>query len=193
MATVKRKASVKKAKPATKKQAPATKAAKAKPAPKAKRKVSAIPKGFHTATPYLVIRDAAKALSFYAQAFAAKEMTRMNFPDGKVMHAEIRIGDSMIMISEENPAWGTRSPLSLGGSAAHVMLYVKNVDAFVATAINAGANITQPISDMFWGDRYGKITDPFGHQWSIATHIEDVPPKQMKKRADEAMKQMAQG
>jgi PhnB protein len=200
MTTVKRKAPAKKATPtikksASKKSAAAKKTAKAKTAPtaKAKPKVSAIPKGYHTAIPYLVIRDAASAIGFYTKAFGAKEKVRMSFPDGKVMHAEIKIGDSVIMLSEENPAWGSRSPQALGGSAAHVMLCVKNVDAFVAAAVQAGASITMPIADQFWGDRFGKITDPFGHEWSVATHIEDVSPKEMKKRADAFMKQMAQG
>lgn len=174
-----------------KKSRPAAKAAKKKVARKARRKVSAIPKGYHTATPYLVIKAAADALAFYAKAFGAKEKVRMDMPDGSVMHAEIRIGDSMVMLAEENAMWGTKSPLALGGNATHVMLYVKDADAFVARAVAAGASVAMPLANQFWGDRYGKIADPFGHVWSVGTHIEDVPPKQMKQRADEAMKAMA--
>ena len=185
-----RKAAVKPAK--TKPAAKAVKKTVKKAAGKAKRKVPAIPKGYHTATPYLVVRGAADAIAFYAQAFGAKEKVRMDMPDGSVMHAEIQIGDSMIMLSEENPAWGTKSPTTLGGNATSVMLYVKDCDAFVARATAAGATVTKPISDQFWGDRYGQIQDPYGHLWSVATHIEDVSPKQMRKRAEEAMKQMGQ-
>ena len=174
-----------------KKSRPAAKGAKRKTTRKSKRKVAAIPKGYHTATPYLVIKGAAAALAFYAKAFGAKEKVRMDMPDGSVMHAEIQIGDSMVMLAEENAMWGTKSPLALGGNATHVMLYVKDADAFVARAVAAGASVAQPLANQFWGDRYGKVADPFGHLWSVATHIEDVPPKQMKKRADEAMKAMA--
>ena len=163
----------------------------ARPAKKAKRKVAAIPKGYHTATPYLVITGAANALAFYAKAFGAREKVRMDMPNGSVMHAEIQIGDSMIMLAEENPMWGTKSPLTLGGNATHVMLYVKDADAFVARAVAAGATVAQPLANQFWGDRYGKVADPFGHLWSVATHIEDLSPKQMKLRADEAIKAMA--
>jgi len=164
----------------------ARKPAKAKP-----RKVPAIPKGYHTATPYLIVKGAAAAIAFYVKAFGAKEKVRMTMPDGSVMHAEIMIGDSYLMLSEENPAWGTRSPLALGGNATHVMLYVKDCDAFMARAASAGASVLMPAANMFWGDRYGKLADPFGHQWSIGTHIEDVSPREMRKRADEAGKQMA--
>ena len=184
---------------ATKKATKSTpKAAKAKPAAnmpkatkKAKRKVAAVPKGYRTVTPYLTIRGAADALAFYAQAFGAKEKVRMSMPDGSVMHAEIQIGDSMVMIAEENPAWGTASPLTLGGNATSVMLYVKDCDAFVARAVGAGARVTRPLANQFWGDRYGQVEDPYGHKWSVGTHIEDVTPKQMKQRAEEAMRQMA--
>ena len=189
MATKKKSAA--KAKPAAKKTAKPVKAARAKPAAKAKRKASPIPKGFHTATPYLVVRGAADALAFYGKAFGAKTTTCMKMPDGGVMHAEMKIGDSMLMLSEENLQWGSKSPTTLGGSATHVMLYVKDVDAFIAKAVSAGATVAMPACDQFWGDRYGKIADPFGHVWSVGTHIEDIPPKQMQKRADEAMKQMS--
>jgi PhnB protein len=177
------------AKPARAK--PAARMASRKRAKKARRKVPAIPRGYHTATPYLVIKDAAAALAFYAKAFGAKEKVRLTMSDGAVMHAEIKIGDSMIMLAEENAMWGTKSPLALGGNATHVMLYVKDADAFVARALRAGAAIAMPLMNQFWGDRYGKIADPFGHVWSIATHVENVPPKLMQQRADAAMKAMA--
>jgi PhnB protein len=175
---------------ATKVKSSARGAKAAKPAKNARRKVAAIPKGYRTVTPYLVIKGAAEALAFYAKAFGAKQKAFMAMPDGSVMHAEIQIGDSMVMLAEENPGWGSKSPLTLGGNATHVMLYVKDCDAFFARAVAAGATVAQPLADQFWGDRYGKLADPFGHVWSIGTHIEDIPPKQMQKRADEAMKQM---
>jgi PhnB protein len=190
MATKKKPAA--KAKPAAKKAAKPAKAARAKPATKSRRKASPIPKGFHSATPYLVIRGAADALAFYAKAFGARATCVMKMPDGSVMHAEMKIGDSMLMLSEENLQWGSKSPTTLGGSATHVMLYVKDVDASIAKAVSAGATIAMPAADQFWGDRYGKITDPFGHVWSVATHLEDMTPKQLQERADEAMKQMSQ-
>lgn len=176
------------AKPAAK-----SRSAAKRPARKAKKKVSAIPKGYHSATPYLVVKGAAQALGFYARAFGAREKVRMNGPDGSVMHAEMQVGDSMIMLGDENLEWGAKSPDTLGGSATHVMLYVRDADAFVARAIAAGASIEQPLSDMFWGDRYGKIRDPFGHVWSVATHVEDVTPKQMEKRMAQFFAQMPQG
>ncbi len=194
MATIKSKAKTTKTKAGTVKK-PASKTAKqpARPAAKAKRKVLAIPKGYRSLTPYLVVRDAVAALDFYAKAFSAREKVRMSMPDGSVMHAEIQIGDSMLMLSEENPAWGAKSPLLLGGSGAHVMIYTKDVDAFVARAVAAGCSIEFPITNQFWGDRYGKIKDPYGHQWSVGTHVEDVGPKEMARRADAAAKQMASG
>ena len=166
-------------------------AATSKAKPKAKRKVSAIPKGFRSLTPYLIVRGAADALAFYAKAFGAKTTLNMTMPDGSVMHAEIKIGDSMLMLSEENPSWGSKSPLLLGGSAAHVMIYTKDVDALVARAIAAGCTAEMPVMTMFWGDRYGKVKDPFGHQWSIGTHVEDVSPKECQRRAIAFMQQPA--
>ncbi len=163
------------------------------PARRTKRKVSAVPKGFHTATAYLIVRGAGKALDFYARAFGAKEKTRMGMPDGTVMHAEMKIGDSMIMLSDENPQWGALSPLTLGGNATHVMLYVKDVDALAARAVAAGATVEMPAADMFWGDRYAKIRDPFGHLWSLATHIEDVGKREMERRSIAFAQSMAQG
>lgn len=159
----------------------------------ARKKASAVPKGYHTVTPYLIVRGAGKALDFYALAFGAKEKVRMGMPDGTVMHAEMRIGDSMVMLTDENLAWGAKSPETLGGSATHVMLYVKAVDDFVARAVAAGATVAMPAADMFWGDRYAKIVDPFGHQWSVATHVEDVGPKEMQRRAAAFAQQGAPG
>ena len=162
---------------------------KAKPS----RKVAAIPKGYRSLTPYLIVRDAASALGFYARAFGAKEVLRLTGAGYSIMHAEIRIGDSMLMISEENPDWGSKSPLTLGGSATHVMIYTRDADAFVARAVAAGCKIEMPVTPMFWGDRYGKISDPYGHQWSVGTHVEDVGPKECQRRADAWAKEMVQG
>jgi PhnB protein len=149
-----------------------------------------IPKGFHTVTPYLTVTDSARAIDFYKRAFGAEEVSRLDTPEGKVAHAEIKIGDSIIMLSDEMPGWG-RSPQSLGGTAVEIMLYVKDVDRVFQQAIDAGAKVTMPVSDMFWGDRYGRVTDPFGHSWSLATHKEDVPPDELRKRAEAAMSKAA--
>lgn len=151
--------------------------------------VKPVPAGYHTVTPYLVVRDGAKAIDFYSRAFGAKELGRMDGPDGKVMHAELQLGDSRIMLSEE--MMGNKSPQSLGGSPVSVFLYVEDVDSVFQQAIDAGAKADMPPADMFWGDRYGKLTDPFGHQWGMATHIEDVAPEEMGKRAEAAMAQQA--
>jgi len=177
-----------KKKPAKKSTKTKSKAKKAAP----KKKVSFVPKGYYTATPYLLCRAADQAIDFYKKAFGAKEKTRMLGPDGKIMHAEITIGDSHIMLGEENVAMGMRSPQSLGGSPAGVMLYVPNVDAMFNAAVAAGAKVEMPVADQFWGDRYGKLTDPFGHSWSIATHIEDMSEKEMARRGEEFFKQLAQ-
>lgn len=152
--------------------------------------VKKIPDGYHTATPYLVVGDAARAIDFYKQAFGASELVRMGAPEGKIGHAELKIGDSMIMLSDE--MMGNRSPKTLGGSPVSIFLYVEDVDSVFNKAINAGAKSDAPPTDMFWGDRFGKLTDPFGHVWSIATHIEDVAPEEMKKRTRKAMAQMTQ-
>jgi PhnB protein len=153
-------------------------------------KVREIPKGFHTVTPYLIVTDGARAIDFYKRAFGAQELLRLDGPDGKVAHAELKIGDSIIMLSEEMPGH-TRSPQSLGGTAVDIMLYVKDVDQAFNQAVAAGAKITMPLSDMFWGDRYGQVTDPFGHSWSLATHKEDVLPEELRKRTQAAMAKMA--
>jgi PhnB protein len=146
-------------------------------------KAKPIPKGYHTATPYLIVKDAAKAIEFYKKAFGAAEMMRMTQPDGRVGHAEIKIGDSPIMLADEFPEMGARSPQSLGGSPVSILLYVQDVDALTNQAITAGAKVVRPVKDQFYGDRSGSLEDPFGHQWHIATHVEDVPPEEMKKRA----------
>ncbi len=146
-----------------------------------------VPEGYRTVTPYLIIRDAAKAIEFYKKAFGAVERFRMPTPDGKLAHAEIQIGDSMIMIADENPEWGVQSPQALNGSPVSVFLYVPDVDATFKQAVAAGASEAMPVADMFWGDRYGKVVDPFGHKWDIATHVEDVSPAEMEERMKKAM------
>jgi PhnB protein len=145
--------------------------------------VKPIPEGYHTATPYLIIKGAAKALEFYEKAFGAKETMRMSQADGRIGHAEIKIGDSPIMLSDEFPEMGARSPQSLGGSPVSILLYVADVDAIFAQAVAAGATVQRPVADQFYGDRTGGVTDPFGHVWYIATHKEDVSPDDLKKRA----------
>jgi uncharacterized glyoxalase superfamily protein PhnB len=146
--------------------------------------VSAIPEGYYTITPHLIIQGAAKAIDFYKKAFGAEEMFRMPGPDGKtVMHAEMKIGNSPIMIADEFPSMGCRGPKALGGSPVTIHLYVQDVDKFYQRAVEAGATATMPPQDMFWGDRYGKLTDPFGHVWSVATHKKDLTPDQIAKGA----------
>ncbi|PWU05770.1 MAG: glyoxalase [Terriglobia bacterium] len=152
--------------------------------------VKPIPEGYHTVTPYLVIQDAGRAIDFYKRAFGATEVARMEGPQGKIAHAELKIGDSMIMLSDE--MGGNRSAHSLGGSPVGIFLYVKDVDAAFQKAVDAGAKVEMQLANMFWGDRYGKLTDPFGHSWSLATHKEDVAPAEMQKRMKEEMEKMAQ-
>lgn len=149
-----------------------------------------IPEGYHTVTPYLAVDDAAQAIEFYKQAFGAEERSRMGAPDGKIGHAELAIGDALIMLSDPFPQSSTRPPKELGGTSASVFLYVEDVDAVVKQAVDAGASITMEVADQFWGDRFGTVTDPFGHVWSIATHIEDVAPEEMAERAKAAMAAM---
>ena len=151
--------------------------------------VQAIPDGYRSLTPYLRCRDAAAAMDFYKKAFGAEEIARMPGPSGKIMHGEMRIGDSMLMLGEENTQMKMHSPASLGGSATGLHIYVNDVDKAFARAVSAGCTVAMPLMNMFWGDRYGKLVDPFGHEWSIATHVEDVPPEEMPARAAEAMKQ----
>jgi len=154
--------------------------------------VKPIPQGYHTVTPYLTVHDAARAIDFYKRAFGAQEIVRMGGPGDKIGHAELKIGDSMIMLADEFPGQSTKSPQSLGGTTASVFLYVENVDALFHQAQSARAKVEQPLADMFWGDRFGRLSDPFGHSWSMATHKEDVAPQEMAKRSKEAMEKMAQ-
>ena len=153
--------------------------------------VKPVPSGYHTVTPYLTLSDAASAIDFYKKAFGATERYRMDRPDGKIGHAEIQIGDSIVMLADESPRSDSRSPQSLGGTTAGIFLYVENVDAVFDTAVKAGAKVHQPLTNMFWGDRFGGLTDPFGHSWALATHIEDVAPEEMEKRMQAAMSQAA--
>jgi PhnB protein len=145
--------------------------------------VQAIPPGCSAVLPYLVIKNAAAAFDFYQKAFGAETIMRMNMPSGAVMHAEMRIGSATFMFSEQSDDWGTKSPDMLGASPVTLMLYVPDVDAFVERAAAAGATVTMPVSDQFWGDRSGCLQDPFGHNWMISTHIEDVSEEEMAKRS----------
>jgi PhnB protein len=148
--------------------------------------VKPIPEGMHTVTPHLICAGAAEAIEFYKQAFGAVELSRMPGSDGKLMHASIRIGDSVIMLNDEMPDWGSFGPKHLKGSPVTIHLYVENVDTAFEQAVRAGAKVTMPLDNMFWGDRYGTLEDPFGHRWSIATHVRDVSPEEMQ----QAMEQM---
>ena len=170
---------------AKKKSAAKAKKVAAKKAP-AKKKVSAVPAGYHTITPYLVCRNASGAMDFYKKAFGAKERYRMLGPDGKIAHAEMTIGSSILMLGDESPQMGASAPETVGGSPVHVFLYLPNVDKTYAQAVSAGATAQMPPTDMFWGDRYGKLEDPFGHHWSVATHIRDVSEEELQ----QVMKQM---
>jgi PhnB protein len=149
-----------------------------------------IPEGYNTVTPYLTVEDAAQAIEYYKKAFGAKERVRMDAPGGKVGHAELEIGDSLVMLSDPFPQATTRPPKELGGTSANVFLFVEDVDAVVKQAVDAGATITMEVGDQFWGDRMGTVTDPFGHVWSIATHIEDLTPEEIAERGKAAMAEM---
>ena len=153
--------------------------------------VKPIPEGYHTATPYLCVKGAAQALDFYKKAFGATELFRMPDPSGKIGHAEIQIGDSRIMLADEYPEMGFLAPSGQGKSPVMIHLYVENVDALVKQAEAAGAKIVRPVADQFYGDRAGGIVDPFGHSWYLATHVEDVSPEEMQKRAAKAMASQA--
>jgi PhnB protein len=148
--------------------------------------VKPIPDGYHTVTPYLIVNDAVGALDFYKQAFGATELFRMQKPDGKIGHAEIKIGDSPIMLADEHPEAGAKSPQSLGGAAVSILLYVEDADAVTEQAVAAGAKVLRPLQNQFYGDRSATLSDPFGHTWHIATHIEDVTPEEMQKRIEAA-------
>ena len=153
--------------------------------------VKAIPDGFHSVTPGLVVRGGIEALEFYKAAFGAEVIARMDTPDGKLMHAEFRIGNSIVMLGEECPDWGVVAPETLGGSPVSLNIYVEDCDAVFNRAVEAGATVKMPVADMFWGDRYGKITDPFGHSWGILTHVKDLTEDEVKAAAAEAMAAMA--
>ena len=157
-----------------------------------KMAVKPIPDGYHTATPYLVVKDAASAIQFYKKAFGATETLRMADPSGKVMHAEVKIGDSPIMLADEFPEMGARGPQSIGGTPVSICLYVQDVDAQFNQAIAAGSKALRPVQDQFYGDRSGTLTDPFGHVWTIATHKEDVTPEEMRKRFEAFTKKQGQ-
>jgi PhnB protein len=151
--------------------------------------VKPVPDGYHTVTPYLIVKGAARALDFYKQAFGATELMRMASPDGRVGHAEIRIGDSPIMLADEHPEMGYRGPEALGGTPVSIALYVEDVDALFRQAIAAGGKELRPVKDQFYGDRSGTLVDPFGHVWTIATHKLDLSPEELHRRAEAAMKQ----
>lgn len=152
-------------------------------------KAKPIPEGMHSVTPHLVCAGAAAAIDFYKKAFGAVEHGRLPGPDGRIMHAMLRIGDSAVMLVDEMPEWGSLGPKALKGSPVTIHLYVDDADAFVKRAAQAGAKVTMPVAEQFWGDRYGRIEDPFGHHWSVATHVRDVTPEEMK----QAMQKMAAG
>lgn len=157
----------------------------------AKSQVKPVPEGMHTVTPHLVCKGAADAIEFYKKAFGAAEMNRLPGKDGRLMHASVRIGDSTVMLVDEMPEWGTLGPKSLKGSPVTIHLYVDDVDKFAKRAVDAGARITMPIEDMFWGDRYGQLEDPFGHHWSVATHTRDVGPEEMELAMEKMGNKMA--
>jgi PhnB protein len=152
--------------------------------------VKAIPQGMHSVTPHLVCAGAAEALEFYKKAFGAVEMFRMPAADGKIVHASFKIGDSMVMLADEFPNHGSFGPKALKGTPVVLHVYVEDADAFVKRAADAGAKITMPVTEMFWGDRYGQVEDPYGHRWAVATHIKDMTPDEIKKAMP---KKMAEG
>ncbi|MDX1571160.1 MAG: VOC family protein [Xanthomonadales bacterium] len=149
--------------------------------------VSPIPEGYHSVTPYLIVKDAAKALEFYKAAFDAVTMLRLDTPDGGVAHAEMKIGDSPVMLADENVDMGALSPETVGGSPLSLMLYVENVDAVFRQAVDAGAIVHRDLENQFYGDRTATIHDPFGHHWTLATHIENVSPEELERRFQEMM------
>jgi PhnB protein len=146
-----------------------------------------VPKGYRTATPYLIVKGAADAIDFYKHTFGAIELLRMADSQGRVGHAEIKIGDSVIMLADEHPSMGYRGPRTLGGSSVSILLYLAEVDRVFECAVKAGARALRPVADQFYGDRSGTLEDPFGHVWTVATHVEDIPPEEMKRRAEAAM------
>jgi PhnB protein len=153
--------------------------------------IQPIPEGYSTISPYLAVDDAAEAIEYYKKAFGAEETERMEAPGGKIGHAELKIGDSHVMLSDPFPQASTTPPKELGGTSASIFMYVEDVDAVVQKAVDAGATVTMEVEDQFWGDRFGSITDPFGHNWSIATHVEDLTPEEIEERGKAAMAAMA--
>jgi PhnB protein len=151
----------------------------------------AIPEGYHSVTPYLYVRGAASAIDFYKTAFGAAEVVRMAGPDGRIMHAELKIGDSIVMLADENPPRGMMSPQTIGGFSVGLHVYVENVDAVIQKGLESGAKLLHPIKNQFYGDRSGSLLDPFGHMWSVATHVEDVSPEEIHKRMSAAMSKSA--
>lgn len=158
---------------------------------KKRKKVKPVPAGYHTVTPYLACGEAARAIDFYKKAFGAKEILRVPAPGGKIGHAEVQLGDSRVMLTDEYRDMDFLSPLSRGGTTVHMHVYMPNVDKVIDRAVAAGATLIQPAQDKFYGDRTGSVKDPFGHVWHIATHVEDVPMKELKKRGEKAMKEMS--
>lgn len=156
-------------------------------------KVSSIPEGMHSVTPHLVCAGAADAIDFYEKAFGATEVARLPGPDGKLMHGAVRIEGSVVMLVDENLQWGALGPKALKGSPVTIHVFVADVDAFVARAVKVGAKVIMPIDDMFWGDRYGIIEDPFGHHWSVATHMRDVKPEELSEAMSKAAPQKGGG
>ncbi len=154
-------------------------------------KVNPIPEGFHTVTPYLCVKDATRAIEFYKKAFGATEVMHLVDPSGKIGNAQIQIGDSMVMLADEFPEMGFLSPQSLGGSPVSISLFVEDADALASQAIAAGAKVLRPVADQFWGERFGKFEDPFGHIWNIQTRTEEVSPEEMQRRYDELLKQQS--
>lgn len=155
----------------------------------ASRRVKPIPDGYRVVTPYLCVDGAAAAIDFYKRAFGARQRMRMDAPGGKVGHAELVLGDSVIMLADEYPDFDFRGPKSRGGTSVTIHIYVRDVDAVVARAVEAGARVKRPVRNEFYGDRTGSVEDPFGHVWNVSTHIEDLTPAAMRRRMDEAMKQ----
>jgi len=153
--------------------------------------VKPIPEGYHTLTSYLTVDNATEAIEFYKQAFGAKERMRMEAPGGMIGHAELEIGDSLVMLSDAFPQTTTRPPKELGGTTAGIFMYSEDVDAAVQKAVAAGATVSMEVDDMFWGDRFGSVTDPYGHLWSIATHKEDLAPEEIAERGKTAMAAMS--
>ncbi len=155
--------------------------------------VKPIPEGYHSISPALAIDGAAEAIDFYKRAFGAKERYRMDAPDGKIAHAELEIGDSVVMLSDPFPQSTVKAPTELGGTTVGVFVFVEDVDAVFQQAVDAGATVTMPLDDMFWGDRFGAVRDPYGHSWSLATRVEDVPPDELEERAKQATAEMGSG